>query len=133
MKSYADESNKAKESQLKMGDVVLVKIPKENKLSTPFSPQPYLITEKKGTQITVKNNSHSITRNSSHFKKTEASPDIVNSKSSAHSEEEEIYPSNHTETNEMSLDDEEPALMSPKRPSRVIKTPAYLNDYDCST
>jgi hypothetical protein len=79
MEFYADEINKAKESQLKMGYVVLVKFPNENKLSTPFSPQPYLITEKKGTQLTAKNDSHSIARNSSHFKKIEASPDIVNS------------------------------------------------------
>ena len=53
MKTYADERNNAKRSKLTIGDNVLVKQPKQNKLSNPFDTKPYQITEKKGTMVTA--------------------------------------------------------------------------------
>lgn len=48
MKQYADNRNKAQHRDLKVGDNVLIKNEtKQNKLSTPFDPEPRIITEKK--------------------------------------------------------------------------------------
>ena len=68
MKLYADERNHARKSKVTIGDSVLVKQPKENKLSTPFDPKPYQVTNKKGTMVTAEREDKSITWNSSFFK-----------------------------------------------------------------
>lgn len=60
--------NNARKSNLTVGDNVLVKQPKENKLSTPFDPKPYQITDKKGTMVTAAREGKSITRNTTFFK-----------------------------------------------------------------
>ena len=52
-----------------IGDSVLVRQPKENKLTTPFNPQPLEVIQKKGSMITAGNSRRSITRNSSFFKR----------------------------------------------------------------
>lgn len=49
--------------------MVLVKVPKENKLSTPFNTTSYTVTQKHGTQITAEGEGRMITRKSCHFKK----------------------------------------------------------------
>ena len=43
IKAYADQKLGARESKIKLGDTVLVKQPKTNKLSTPFSPAPLVV------------------------------------------------------------------------------------------
>lgn len=53
VKVYTDTWNNAKESYIKEGDTVLVKTPKENKQSTPFSSKPYIVKERHGSQITA--------------------------------------------------------------------------------
>lgn len=75
MKHYVDLKNKARESLVKEGDMVLVKAPKENKLSTPFNTTLYIVTQKHGTQITAEGEVRMITLNSSHFKKDDIKPD----------------------------------------------------------
>eukprot|EP00794_Sanderia_malayensis_P001406 gene1406-1554_t len=71
MKENTDRAQRAKTSEIKIGDNVLVKQPKQNKLSTNFNPEPYTVVERKGTMIVAFNqrNNHTITRNISHFKK----------------------------------------------------------------
>eukprot|EP00112_Aurelia_sp_Birch-Aquarium-sp1_P006817 Seg1745.5 transcript_id=Seg1745.5/GoldUCD/mRNA.D3Y31 product="hypothetical protein" protein_id=Seg1745.5/GoldUCD/D3Y31 len=69
MKDYRDKSNRAKLSEIGVGDTVLVKQVKSNKFSTKFDACPYTVTKKKGTMITAERNDHTITRNVSHFKK----------------------------------------------------------------
>ena len=66
---YANAHRRTKQSNFQVGDTVLVKVPKANKLSTNFDPLPYEITEIKGTRITAKRNGHYIVRNASFFKK----------------------------------------------------------------
>ena len=51
-KQYADASRNAKKSEVKQGDLVLMKQDK-NKLSTTFEPQLYKVKEKKGNQVVV--------------------------------------------------------------------------------
>ena len=70
MKELADRRNHAQENTLQIGDDVLVKQEKANKLSTAYDQTPYKIVQKKDSMITAENDEgKSITRNSSHFKK----------------------------------------------------------------
>nr|XP_002730526.1 PREDICTED: uncharacterized protein K02A2.6-like [Saccoglossus kowalevskii] len=69
MKKYADTRNHAKASDLGIGDRVLVKQQKRNKMSTPFNPEPYEVVSKKGSMTTVQRGNHEITRNASFFKR----------------------------------------------------------------
>ena len=66
---YANQRRHAKQSNFQVGDTVLVKRPKANKLSTNFDPSPYEITEIKGSRITAERDGHKIVRNASFFKK----------------------------------------------------------------
>ena len=68
MKEQADLKRRAQPSQLKIGDTVLAKQRKQNKLSTRFDPNPFQVVKKKGTMITAYRNNKYITRNTSHFK-----------------------------------------------------------------
>ena len=70
MKVYADSRRNAKPHHFNVGDLVSVKQKKNNKLSTPFDPKPYVITKVKGSMIITKriSDGKNITRNSSHFK-----------------------------------------------------------------
>jgi hypothetical protein len=69
MKKYADSRQHAKTNDLKIGDAVLVRQPKKNKLSTPFNPEPFVVEAWKGTLVTARRGSQKITRNVSFFKK----------------------------------------------------------------
>ena len=68
IKENTDKSCRAKPSELKIGDTVLVRQKKVNKLTNNFCPKPYRLTERKGSCVTVSSNRHFITRNVSHFK-----------------------------------------------------------------
>ena len=68
MAEYADKKARAKEHTLKPGDTVLVRQPKQNKMSPPYNPLPFIVEKTKGTMITASNGNKSITRNSSQFK-----------------------------------------------------------------
>ena len=67
---YANQRRNAKESSITVGDTVLVKQQRRNKLTSRFNKTPYLVVERKGTQITAENSQkHRVTRNISHFKR----------------------------------------------------------------
>ena len=70
MKTYADKQRNVKPHGFQIGDTVLVKQQKNNKLTTPYSDKPYIIIKIKGSMITAKRieDEKTITRNSSHFK-----------------------------------------------------------------
>ena len=63
MKEYADKRSHAKSTDLKIGDKVLIKQPKKDKMSTPFKPEPLEIKDKKRNMITAQNEEHTVTRN----------------------------------------------------------------------
>jgi len=52
-----------------VGDKVLIKQPKQNKMSTPLKLELLQITHKKGSMISAQNGERTVTRNSSFFKK----------------------------------------------------------------
>ena len=53
---------------MSLGDTVLVRQQKKNKLTPCFDPKPYEIIEIKGSMVTATRKGHTITRNSSFFK-----------------------------------------------------------------
>ena len=55
MKIYADEKRGAKDVQLDIDDLVLVKQNPLNKSETAFNPLPYQVTDIKGTMVTAEN------------------------------------------------------------------------------
>ena len=67
-KLHANNKSRARQSLLSPGMVVLMKQPKQSKLSTPFDPNPFVVREKKGTIVTASNDFKTATRNSSQFK-----------------------------------------------------------------
>lgn len=69
MKQNADVRHCAKPNALKIGDTVLYQQPKRNKLTTSYNSDPHTVTHLKGSMVTASNKGHSITRNSSLFKK----------------------------------------------------------------
>ncbi len=68
MKHYADKRRNASHSELKEGDVVLIRQKKTGKLTTPFNPNPYKVITVKGMMVTAQRHDHTITRHRSHFK-----------------------------------------------------------------
>ena len=71
-KSYPDSRRNVKESNIEVGDTVLVKQKRKDKFSSRFNKTPYVVLYRKGTQITAENkHKHRIKRNVSHFKKFE--------------------------------------------------------------
>ena len=69
MKINADKFNHAKEYTILIGDTVLVRQQKKNKLSKRFDPEPHQVTRMKGTMVTATRQGHYVTRNISFFKK----------------------------------------------------------------
>ena len=68
MKIYADLKAHAHEREIEPGEVVLMRQPKKNKLTTPYNPKPFVVEEKKGSMVTASNGSQTVIRNSSQFK-----------------------------------------------------------------
>lgn len=69
MKAYADRHVKSKECSFEVGDSVLQRQHRKNKLDTPYTSRPLVVVAKKGSMVTAKDGSKYITRNSSLFKK----------------------------------------------------------------
>ena len=66
MKKYADEKRRATPSNIKRGDRVLLKQERQNKLSTRYDPDPYVVVGTKGTSLLLKRRAEpEIMRNSS--------------------------------------------------------------------
>ena len=113
MKIYADLKAHAQEREIKPGEVVLMRQPKENKLSTPYNPKPFVVEEKKSTMVTANNGSQFVRSNSSQFK--------VISKNLAQSQEK---------TPRMQHSPPETKEDIPlRRSNRQIKPPVRFSDY----
>ena len=68
-KRYADSRRNTKKSAIKVGDCVLVRQQRRDKLTPYFNEVPYTVTHRHHSRITARNkNGHTITRNVSHFK-----------------------------------------------------------------
>ena len=86
-KVYADHRRGATTPIFKVGDQVLVRQRKRNKLTSRFDYRPYKIVAIKGTMITARRNDHHITRNCSHFKPFRGTLRETNTESDLESDE----------------------------------------------
>ena len=55
-KIYADQKANAQDRNITPGDIVLMRQPKEDKFSTSYHPKPFVVEEKNGSMVTVRNN-----------------------------------------------------------------------------
>ena len=67
-KICVDHKVNAQDRNITAGDIILLRQPKQNKGSTPYSPKPFAVEKKKVSMVTVCNESQNATRNSSQFK-----------------------------------------------------------------
>ena len=139
MKMYADKRNHASPCDINVGDYVLIRQKKQDKLTTPYNPQPFLVTTRQGSMLTASSGDKSVTRNSSYFKKipcTTSEP--------IRDEEEIILPQsvipqavhddmNNDMPNEQNTNEESDGVPKPipipNRPVREKRKPKYLSDY----
>ena len=146
MKMDAYKRHHARPCNIQPGDTVLVKQPKQNKLSTNFNPTPLQVTHTKGSMITVQRpDGSSLTRNSSLFRhlppSVKPAPAVV---------PEYIIPTSNENPSQIPLMapntdivpidtgprgvDASDVIQSPvraptRRSNRESKAPAYLKDY----
>jgi hypothetical protein len=67
---YDARKHKSKKSEVDVGDHVLVRQERKNKLTSTFKPIPYVVTKHEHSRVTARNhNGHVITRNVSYFKR----------------------------------------------------------------
>ena len=77
MKKAADSKSYVKQSNLKEGDVVLVKPAIRRRKTDPaYGEQPYRVKQIKGSMVTAQRGNHRVTRNSSFFKRVNNDVDI---------------------------------------------------------
>ena len=148
MKEYADKCSNAKSTDLSVGDKVLIKQPKQNKISTPFKPEPLQITHKKGSMITAQNGERTVTRNSSFFKKLPSNipvhpvPNDEEEQSTPYIEAPEtVEPVETVESTSVTINDSptvepvEPPALAPiespalRRSARARRVPEHFKDY----
>ena len=68
-KEFADSKRTVKCADIKKRDLVLVRQPKSNKMSTKYDPIPYEVTNRRGNRVKAIRNVKYITRNTSFLKR----------------------------------------------------------------
>lgn len=135
---YTNNRRRARRSELKVGDCVLVKrMTKENKLASTFSPEEWTIIDRSGPDVTLqsKESNRIIHRNVAHTKLLATSQTGNRDKTS---DEEEEAPEEDTVANnsgtvinqEIDNPDEQSEQGSKQRSRRIVKKPGYLQDYN---
>ncbi|XP_046841052.1 uncharacterized protein K02A2.6-like [Xenia sp. Carnegie-2017] len=93
MKLHADNNRNVKTSEIKVGDMVLVKKDTTtNKQQTPYDGKPCEVVERKGSMVTAKKDRMLFTRNSSFFKKIENGKSLGEPIEESIKEKERRYP-----------------------------------------
>ena len=69
MKSYADKKGHARDHSLQIGDTVLIRQQKKNKLTSHSDSRPYSVIQLKGSMITAERSDHKMTLHVTFFKK----------------------------------------------------------------
>jgi hypothetical protein len=89
MKRSADDKIYVKESDLRIGDKVLVRQPRLCKTTSPFNPLPYEVIARNGSQLMVRKGSHVMERHVNHCKKWKGDWEVATTRSSSPLEPEE--------------------------------------------
>jgi hypothetical protein len=156
MKVYADQHRHVKDHQISIGDHVLVKQQKRNKLTPPYEPNPYLVTKVAGSAINLKRltDGRTLTRNCSMCKPIRVQPKFKEIATDSdtefdtpifdlpdqHEEENILVPApiQRQEDQQVAPPHDEPPVVIPNqeerrdtsRYGRAIKKPAWLKDYN---
>jgi len=78
-KEYADDRRRAAETEICIGDTVLMKQPYYNKFTTQFQTKPYAVRNKTGNCVTIESPEGVLyKRNITHLKKYETRPNLPN-------------------------------------------------------
>ena len=133
MKKHADNKRFVRPNCFSEGDKVIVKRdPSTKKSGLPYDPDPYVITQRKGTMFTAKKKGKEITRNSSFFKPV----DPVINVDIEDTDDEDIHPNpsipdapaaDNSQPNNDDSETPNPGRRYITRSSR--RPPAYLKDY----
>ena len=122
-KRYSDKRRHAKKSSIRIGDSVLIRQEKRNKLTANFNSQPYTVTSRKKSEITATSkHGHTVTRNVSHCKLIPRTA----SESGSESDDSEDYSVPSKETNTDSARNENGGAdehQPPRRSERCRKRP----------
>jgi len=135
IKEYADSKRYVKESNIKIGDNVLVK--NTNLSGYPYDSNPLTVVDKKGSMVTAQRGSQLVTRNSSFFK---ASPEPPRAQEPPENDPDPVLPEPaHSPTTSTPETTMEPAMTpepattpttaASSRPRRDIKVPRRFKDY----
>jgi hypothetical protein len=125
-KQYADKRRHAKKSSIEIGDSVLIRQEKRNKLTANFNNEPYTVTSKINCEITATNkHGHTVRRNVSHCKLIpRATSDDGNESDDS---EDYIIPTKKTNPdtagNRNDEVNENPPISHPRRSERSRKRP----------
>ena len=76
MEAHANKGAQIKHTTYEVGDQVLLKQQKRNKLDTAYEKEPYTVEEVKGRQITARNHIHQVCRHANLFKKLVSRPEL---------------------------------------------------------
>ena len=114
---YADKKRRAQESDLELGDQVLLKQKKDNKLSTRFESVPYNVSGRYGSEVVVTSpEGVNYMRNVTDVKKYLREAKTTEKQATGHDAIKESVTKRVAEP--------------PGRPTRERKLPEYLNDYE---
>lgn len=128
MKTYADKRNHHKPSIIRVGDMVLFKQKRKNKLSSRYNPQPVPVIQKKGSMVTIqKPDGSTFTRNTSHVKKI---PIRATQRWRNISEDSEEEDEDEQNDNDLQIQNEAPEQRGQNRRSaRQRRRPQYFGDF----
>ncbi|XP_055604561.1 uncharacterized protein K02A2.6-like [Uranotaenia lowii] len=127
-REYGDKKRRARVSDISVGDYVLLKrMRKDNKLSTEYINEEFVVLNKRGADITVKSiiTGKEYRRNSAHVKKIEKT-NIPSSESTEDTDRQEI--SDESSTN-MTHNQSAPGTSSEHLQKRKSKEPAWFESY----
>ena len=122
-KQFYDEKKNVKKHLIQVGDDVMMKQDKDNKLTTAFNPNPYKVVKVEGPAITIQDGDQKFIRNAAHLK-------VIPVSQGKHGNDSNPDAPNVKEVN--------PNLISPdvevhQRPTRIRKRPDRYTDewIDC--
>ena len=114
--------------KFKIGDNVLVKQKKHNKLTPLFDPHPYTIVDKKGSMVTAQRQNHQIVRNSSFYKPIHGLNNSQNLQGTNETDDD-----SKPVITERKIDSQIPASVPEEIPSQLGSTPQRPTNKQCAT
>ncbi|CAB4045072.1 Transposon Tf2-9 poly [Paramuricea clavata] len=121
-REYANQRRNTRKSDLQVGDYVLVRQEKKNKLTANFNHKPYKVIKKTGSEMLAQSkDGHIVKRNVSHFKR-------INKPREEDTDDEGFDYEENSQNNQPSISNEN--NVAPRRSSRIRRPPnRYGHEY----